>query len=42
VAVDLAADDRVQVEKSARTVDLVRLPDQTFFDTLRRKLNWAV
>jgi len=42
VAVDLAAEERVQVEKSARSVDLVRLPDQTFFDTLRRKLNWAV
>ena len=31
----------VVVEKGDRVVTLVRFPGQTFFSTLRRKLNWA-
>jgi NAD+ kinase len=42
VAVDLGPGDSVQVRKGAHRIDLVRLPGQTFFDTLRHKLNWAV
>jgi NAD+ kinase len=42
VAVDLDAGDRVEVRKGTHGIDLVRLPGQTFFDTLRHKLNWAV
>jgi NAD+ kinase len=34
--------DRVQVEKGRRKVSLVRLRGQTYFDTLRNVLNWAV
>jgi NAD+ kinase len=34
--------DRVQVEKGERKVSLVRLRGQTYFDTLRNVLNWAV
>jgi NAD+ kinase len=41
-AVPLAPDDRVVVEKGAHRVRLVRFPGQTFFQTLRRKLNWAI
>jgi NAD+ kinase len=40
VSVDPA--HRVVVGRAPEQVDLVRLPGQTFFDTLRRKLNWAV
>ncbi|CAN5799018.1 NAD(+)/NADH kinase [soil metagenome] len=41
-AVPLAPDDRVVVQKGAKRVRLVRFPGQTFFQTLRRKLNWAI
>jgi NAD+ kinase len=41
-AVPIAPGDRVLVRKGAHRVHLVRLPGQTFFGTLRRKLNWAV
>jgi len=41
-AVPLAPDDRVIVQKGAHRVRLVRFPGQTFFQTLRRKLNWAI
>lgn len=34
--------DRVRVRRSEVKVSLVRLPEQSFFSTLRRKLNWAV
>jgi len=37
----LAAADTVVVSREAHPVKLVRLPGQTFFGTLRRKLNWA-
>lgn len=33
--------DEVVVAQSERAVMLVRLPGQTFFGTMRRKLNWA-
>jgi NAD+ kinase len=33
--------DEVQVSKGGYAVSLVRLPGQTFFGTMRRKLNWA-
>ncbi|HUQ17768.1 MAG TPA: NAD(+)/NADH kinase [Candidatus Saccharimonadales bacterium] len=34
--------DAVRVEKGDQYVQLVRFPGQSFFSTLRRKLNWAV
>lgn len=37
----LAASETVVVCREAHAVKLVRLPGQTFFGTLRRKLNWA-
>lgn len=37
----LAPADAVIVSREAHAVKLVRLPGQTFFGTLRRKLNWA-
>jgi NAD+ kinase len=39
--VNLGAGDAVRVERGAITVQLVRFPGQTFFSTLRRKLNWG-
>lgn len=41
-AVPVGAGDRVVVGKGESRVPLVRFAGQTFFDTLRRKLNWAV
>jgi NAD+ kinase len=38
----LDPDDHVVVEKGVEKVLLVRFPGQTYFDTLRRVLNWAV
>ncbi len=40
--VPIGAGDRVIVRKGAHRVHMVRLPGQTFFGTLRRKLNWAI
>jgi len=34
--------ERVFVERDDRPLWLVRMPGQTFFRTMRRKLNWAV
>jgi NAD+ kinase len=39
--VDLAAADTVVVERGEVSVSLIRFPGQTFFSTLRKKLNWA-
>ncbi len=41
-AVPIGLRDRVVIRPGTERVALVRFPDQTFFDTLRRKLNWAV
>ncbi|MBI4539074.1 MAG: NAD(+)/NADH kinase [Gemmatimonadetes bacterium] len=38
----LESGDQVVVRKGDAVVSLVRFPGQTFFSTLRRKLNWAV
>lgn len=38
----LTASDRVVVRMGAARIPLVRLPEHSFFATLRRKLNWAV
>lgn len=38
----LGRGDEVVVEQGERTVAIVRFPGQTFFQTLRRKLHWAV
>jgi len=38
---DLAPGQAVVVARAERPVALVRLPGQTFFGTLRRKLNWG-
>lgn len=38
---DLGPTDAVVVSREEHPVRLVRLPGQTFFGTLRRKLNWA-
>lgn len=40
--IPITAGDRLEVRKGPHRVHLVRLPGQTFFQTLRRKLNWAV
>jgi NAD+ kinase len=40
--VPVGSEDRVVVVRGRSRVRLVRLPGQTFFQTLRRKLNWAV
>ena len=37
----LETGDAVTVERGDQDVSLVRLPGQTFFGTMRRKLNWA-
>jgi len=37
----LAPKDYVVVSRGEHTVSLVRLPGQTFFGTMQRKLNWA-
>ncbi len=37
----LAPGERVVIAREERPLSLVRLPGQTFFTTLRRKLNWA-
>jgi len=39
---ELAPGDRVVVDREEDALALVRLPGQTFFNTMRRKLNWAV
>lgn len=41
VARTLEPRDEVVVERGEHDVTLVRLPGQTFFGTMRRKLNWA-
>jgi NAD+ kinase len=38
----LGPDDRLVVRKGEAEVNLVRFPGQTFFSTLRRKLNWSL
>ena len=42
VAIPLGPGDRVVVRRGRRPVSLVRFHGQTFFSTLRRKLNWAI
>lgn len=37
----LERDERVVISREERPLALVRLPGQTFFKTMRRKLNWA-
>lgn len=37
----LTPEENVVVRREERTLALVRLPGQTFFETMRRKLNWA-
>lgn len=39
---ELERDDELQVRRSDVRIPLMRLPDQSFFTTLRRKLHWAV
>jgi len=39
---ELAPGDQIRVRRSAIRIPLVRLPEQSFFSTMRRKLNWAV
>lgn len=41
VAGRLAAGEEVQIRKGGRECVLVRLPGETFFRTMRKKLNWA-
>ncbi|MGB1778093.1 MAG: NAD(+)/NADH kinase [Longimicrobiales bacterium] len=38
----LGPGDRVLIQRESDPLTLVRLPGQTFFNTLRRKLNWAI
>ncbi len=39
---DLGPDESVTVRQAEAMVHLVRFPGQTFFSTLRQKLNWAI
>jgi NAD+ kinase len=39
---ELSAADTVVVQRGDARIRLIRFPGQTFFSTLRRKLNWAV
>jgi NAD+ kinase len=39
---ELRSGDYVVVQRSRRTVPIVRLRDQNFFATLRRKLHWGL
>ena len=41
VQIPLFAGNKVQMRKSAKSVRLVRLPNSSFFQTLRQKLNWS-
>lgn len=41
VQLPLHTGDRIQIARSPKTVRLVRLPDVTFFETLRQKLSWS-
>jgi NAD+ kinase len=41
VQLPLFTGDTVQVRKSSKTVRLVRLPQSSFFKTLRQKLHWS-
>jgi NAD+ kinase len=38
----LSGSDAVMVRRGSASVSLVRFPDQSFFSTLRKKLNWAI
>lgn len=42
VALDVEQDGRVEIRPSGEKVCLIRFHGQSFFDTLRRKLNWAL
>jgi NAD+ kinase len=41
-AIPMGPGDRVRIRPGEKRVALVRFPGQTFFETLRRKLNWAL
>ena len=38
----LGPNESVVVSREEQPLSLVRLPGQTFFETMRRKLNWAI
>ena len=38
---ELSLGESVVIREGGARVDLVRIPGQTFFSTLRNKLNWA-
>ncbi len=40
--IPLDSGDRLEVRPGGKGIALVRFPGHTFFDTLRRKLNWAL
>jgi len=39
---NLSMGESVLIRQASARVHLIRLPGQTFFSTLRQKLNWAV
>jgi len=41
VQIDIGAGDLVTIQKSRRSVRLLHLAGSSFFDTVRRKLNWS-
>ena len=41
VQIPLFAGNKIQVRKSTKSVRLLRLPNSSFFQTLRQKLNWS-
>jgi NAD+ kinase len=42
VEADLSEGERVVIRQPEARVNLIRFPGQTFFSTLRQKLNWAI
>ncbi|NNM06192.1 MAG: NAD(+)/NADH kinase [Gemmatimonadetes bacterium] len=41
-ATDVSNEEAVVVQQAGAIVNLIRIPGQTFFSTLRKKLNWAI
>lgn len=41
IAIDVNKQDHITVSRSANTTHVVKMPERTHFDTLRRKLGWG-
>ena len=38
---ELTSEDEVLIHKSQESIQLIKSPDQTYFEVLRTKLNWG-